>query len=290
MAKQKEPKIDKEFEAFLPYCSPEERSELRKSIVDDGIREPLIVWEETGILVDGHRRYDIATELKMKYRYEVRSFKDREEVLAWMAANQLMRRNLTDEQRSYYRAKEYLNAKKNKAENLPKTPSDDLPKAQNELLANTAENIGKKHNVSAATIKRDVAFAKAVDVSPDKDKILAGTSGKTKAEVIKSAPLFCDRCTRISPVKKCPMCAELRKSKKKPKKLKSGQAVYDWSAAEKAIGVVVRIPDAIAKGYPSENKGEDHKQAILLLEPFVEHMADWKKKLLKEIGNGEKDS
>ncbi len=56
-------------------------------------------------------------------------------------------------------------------------------KVQNELLiGETAKRIAEEHGVSAATIRRDAEFAKAVDTLPPKEKeeVLSGKSGKSK--------------------------------------------------------------------------------------------------------------
>ena len=49
-------KIDNEFRDLIPALRPEELEGLEQSIKEDGCRDPLIIWEEEGILVDGHNR------------------------------------------------------------------------------------------------------------------------------------------------------------------------------------------------------------------------------------------
>jgi hypothetical protein len=46
--------IDPEFLALIPPLSATERQGLEASILAEGCRDPLIVWEEKNILVDGH--------------------------------------------------------------------------------------------------------------------------------------------------------------------------------------------------------------------------------------------
>ena len=248
MAKAKEPKLDEEFMFLLPPQTVEERAALRQSVIDEGIREPLVVWKETGVLVDGHNRFDVAKELKIPCKYVVKSFKDRAAVIEWIVQNQLGRRNLTPEKLSYFRGKQYLAVKKTQGgeqvDNLTECPP----------AGPTSVALAEKHNVSEKTIRRDAAFAAAVDASPDKAEILAGTSGKSKAEVIAAAPLHCERCSRIGPVKDCPKCKELgnRKAKKAPKPPKSGEVIYDWKTHDAELGRVVRSADKIAARYPGE--------------------------------------
>lgn len=294
MAKAKEPKLDEEFMFLLPPQTVEERASLRKSISDEGIREPLVVWQETGILVDGHNRYDVAKELKIPCRYVVKSFKDRAAVIEWIVQNQLGRRNLTPEKLSFFRGKEYLALKKS----VGHGQVDNLTS----LNGSTAEHLAEKHNVSEKTIRRDAEFAAAVDASPDKAEILAGTSGKSKAEVIAAAPLHCERCARIGPVKDCPKCKELgnRKAKKAPKPPKSGEVIYDWKAHDTELGRVVRSADKIAVRYPGEkfaagtfnftpefrrfvecNEGNDHEKFARLLDMLVKASKAIQKRVTK---------
>ena len=74
----------------------------------------------------------------------------------WIYRNQLGRRNLTEQEASYYRGKLY------EAQKLS-CGGDRRSKAQNELLKNTAEQIGKEYGVSKDTVKRDEQFSQAVD-------------------------------------------------------------------------------------------------------------------------------
>ena len=53
--------IDPEFKALIPPLSPDERTGLEKSILEEGCRDALVVWKGHNILVDGHTRYEICT-------------------------------------------------------------------------------------------------------------------------------------------------------------------------------------------------------------------------------------
>lgn len=86
--------VKDEFRALLPPLSADEFETLKKSILKEGIREPLLVWR--GILVDGHNRYKIATELNLPFEKKEITFESEEDVKVWMIDNQKGRRNLTD--------------------------------------------------------------------------------------------------------------------------------------------------------------------------------------------------
>jgi hypothetical protein len=89
------PIIDDEFRRLLPELAPEELAELEESVLEEGIRDPLILWQETGILLDGHNRLSIAQKHGLPYQTQELAFADREAARDWIINNQLGRRNLT---------------------------------------------------------------------------------------------------------------------------------------------------------------------------------------------------
>lgn len=56
-------KIDPEFQSLIPPLTAEERAGLEESIAREGVRDPLVVWIEQDILLDGHNRHEIASRL-----------------------------------------------------------------------------------------------------------------------------------------------------------------------------------------------------------------------------------
>lgn len=83
-----------------------------------------------------------------------------------------MDRNSTPEELSYLRGKRYEAEKKPKGGNRG---NQHTPKGQNVPLPSTAEALAEEHGVDAKTIKRDAAFARAVDTVAD-----AGKNGVTQ--------------------------------------------------------------------------------------------------------------
>lgn len=183
-----------ELETLLPSLSSEEKAELHRSIEAEGVRDNLLVWrtvqdgQEARILIDGHNRYRI-TETLGRPVSELPTadigFADMEEAKTWIIANQLMRRNMPDEQRAYFRAAMYEAIKGQRGGNRKS-------KAQNEPLIGAgetaAEKVAHQCNVSVSTIKRSAAFAKRVDALPLAEKI-AVLAGKMKLpRAAKSTP------------------------------------------------------------------------------------------------------
>jgi ParB-like chromosome segregation protein Spo0J len=148
--------IDPEFLALIPPLSATERQGLEASILAEGCREPLIVWEEKNILVDGHNRYEICTAHGIGFQVVTRSFPDRASVMDWMIDNQLSRRNLPPMLLRYLRGKRYLLEKQ-------QGKRHDLTSAQIEQKLTTDRKLAKQYGVSASTIRRDASFAHDVD-------------------------------------------------------------------------------------------------------------------------------
>jgi len=90
--------IDPEFKALIPPLPDEEHAALEQSILRDGCRDALVVWN--GILVDGHNRYEICNRIGKAFRtVPLERVDSRERAMAWMIDNQLARRNVSDLQR-----------------------------------------------------------------------------------------------------------------------------------------------------------------------------------------------
>ena len=89
--------INEELKNLLPPLSAEEYAGLEGSILADGCLSPLIVWN--GILVDGHKRYEICVKHKIPFSHRDICFGDLNEAKFWAWKHQEHRRNLTPYQR-----------------------------------------------------------------------------------------------------------------------------------------------------------------------------------------------
>jgi hypothetical protein len=193
--------VDPEFKAYLRMLTEDEQAQLLASLLRDGCRDPLVVWDETGILVDGHHRKELCEANEIGFSVVRKSFANREAALAWIQSTQLGRRNLTPAAYAYELGRK-LEAEKGKR------GGDRKSKAQVEPLISagknghaskpkggTAARIAKEHNISPATVKRMGIAAKAVDRlggpgSMAGRKILRGDAGMsaTAAMLILDAP------------------------------------------------------------------------------------------------------
>lgn len=148
---------DPEFKSFMASSTPEERERLKRQIERDGeCRDALVVWKEQRILIDGLTRYDICRELDLPYVIKLLSFASREEVKEWIISNQMARRNLHDEAKSYYRGTEY-NWRKQQGKRTGRSSG------QSGQKSSTAKEMAQELKSDERTIRRDGKFAEALD-------------------------------------------------------------------------------------------------------------------------------
>ena len=179
--------IKDEFKKLIPALSVEEFKQLEQNCLAEGIREKIITWN--GFIIDGHNRFEIATRWNLEYESETKRFKDENEVKEWMINNQLGRRNLTNEQKSYLIGKRYENEKQKQG------TRNDLTLGQNVPMLSTAVKISEEVGVSDKQVKRNEQFAQGVDKMSNelKQQVLQGNSNVNKSDIqliSKAEPTF----------------------------------------------------------------------------------------------------
>ncbi|MEO1652455.1 MAG: hypothetical protein AAFU64_02825 [Bacteroidota bacterium] len=164
---KKKIKIKEELKDFIPPLSPEEFARLEENILLEGCRDALILWKEGNnyILVDGHNRLRICQHHQLDFKIEVKDFPDLPAVQEWMIINQLGKRNLSENAKSYLRGKQYGQEKQ-------QGKRSDLTSGQNVQKLETREKLAKEYKVSAKTIQRDEKYALAIDRLAQQDNQL----------------------------------------------------------------------------------------------------------------------
>lgn len=94
--------IDQEFRDLIPPLSAAEKAELRAGLIQaKRAISPLVIWrapDRANVLIDGHNRYEICTELGLPFETTVLDLPDRTAVKRWIFEHQIARRNLTPDQ------------------------------------------------------------------------------------------------------------------------------------------------------------------------------------------------
>lgn len=254
--------IDKEFAGLCPDLTTEEAAQLEASISSDGCRDEIVVWaNHKDTILDGHHRYEICERLGKTFKTTALRFDSREECIEWIVANQLGRRNLTEEQKSYLRGKRYQAEKQSQG--------GDRASGQNVHLPKTAEKLAEEYDVDEKTIRRDEAFAEAVDTIAEvqgpeaKAAILAGES-LGKAATVKAAKL-----------PKAKM-AKAVKTGELPKPTKPGQQTYNpeqFKTVYEYLGHALPKIGALNRVHPTKFYG----QAENSIKDAMQAVDDWKK-------------
>jgi DNA modification methylase len=91
--------INPELKSLIYPLSSEEYELLEKSIIDDGCRDALILWNKT--IVDGHNRYEICLKHNILFNTTQKEFENIEYAKEWIIINQFGRRNINDYERAH---------------------------------------------------------------------------------------------------------------------------------------------------------------------------------------------
>lgn len=237
--------IDKEFSTLLAPLTREERDGLEREIKADGCREALVVWRENGklILLDGHNRLDICRKHSLTYRTtEKAKIKSRDDARNFIIVNQLSRRNLTEEQKSFLRGQQYI------AEKMGQHRPEKRPQNGAVNTGRTRERLAKQHNVSRNTIERDADFAAAVDVvakntgEETRNAILTGELKLPKQEVVKLATLPAEKQVEAVAAGRDAIKQAVAQADRTPSVAANGKTPVGVIRANEAIDCLKRIP------------------------------------------------
>lgn len=189
--------IDNEFRELVRPLLKDEYLTLESNLLADGCRDPITVWN--GVIVDGHNRYEICTRHHIPFSTVTHDFSSREEAIAWICANQLGRRNISEETRKYligkrYEAEKIISYRKNSKganqytpepdeENLPYETYDSTQRSKQVQPATdplrTSERLAAEYHLAHGTVEKYGTYSKALDKIAQKDpsmmpRILSG--------------------------------------------------------------------------------------------------------------------
>ena len=174
--KPKKLKIDEGFKNLIRPLYQQEYLQLEANILADGCRNPITVWN--GVIIDGHNRYEICTRHGIPFEVDEMDFECREEAIAWICANQLGRRNLTNETRKFligmqYESEKIVNQRRNISGRNQFTPEDPtLPYetfnptevlGKTAIRNTTAQAIAESNHISHGTVEKYAVYTRALE-------------------------------------------------------------------------------------------------------------------------------
>ena len=197
-------KIDEDFKRLIPPLSADEFNQLESNIRKDGCRDALVTWNN--IIVDGHNRYEICTKHKIPFAMDTRKFGNKEEAVSWICANQLGRRNISEETRRYLIGKRYEMEKtiggRNQFIEQDARPQNGTKHNPDKYLMRTRERLGAEYHIGYNTVTRYADYANALDVIvgvvPEfHKKVMSGEIKVTQDRIIRIAALSAHEIKRI---------------------------------------------------------------------------------------------
>jgi len=236
--------LEKEFKDLIPKISLDEYKRLEESILEEGVRDRIVVWEKDGkkTILDGHNRYNICQEHGIDFKIKKMKFKNKYEVVDWICRNQLGRRNSSSEQKAYLIHKMYENEKKKSAGN----PHTKKVNGATVAPLKTRKKIAEKTKVSERSVDAAHKYGKAVDTvhesGLDRNEILAGEVDATQKDIIELGNL--DKNDRKETIKQV---------NDENKKIKD---ILKEKKAKESISKTVEISKKVEKSPPEIHKME----------------------------------
>lgn len=257
-------KVNEEFKRLIPALSNEEFTQLERNILQDGIRDAIVVWNDT--IIDGHNRFAIAQKHGLEFRTESKQFDTEGDVKEWMIMHQFGRRNLSSYQRSVLALQ-----------------LEDVFKAKaKENLVLSGENFGKGTQISANPIIEKVEtrkeLAKVANVSHDtiaKVKVIqAVASPEVKAQLSTGEVSINQAYKEIKKEEKATLLVE-RKEREVQEATEIKPKIDEYNVQLGQVWKLGRHTLICGSAYESDIK---EATAIITDPPYgIDYQADWKK-------------
>ncbi len=168
--------VNEELKAYIDPLTPDELDALERSIVAEGCRDALVLWND--LLIDGHNRYAICQKHGLPFNtVQATQFKNMDDVHLWMIDQHLGRRSVSDFQRGVLalRKREIIATRRSAAAPAVMAAKADAPQAEGE-----APWEGETDPVVAAAL---ASVAKVPDEALDTREALARVARLSSSQV-----------------------------------------------------------------------------------------------------------
>lgn len=179
-------KVKQEYLELVPRAKRSDYQSLKNSIKENG-QQVAIICNQDGIILDGHTRFQVCEELRIKPKFIIKQFNDSEKEREFVVTANLARRHLTLFERAEICFNFYKKLRDNRyersAENNHKTRSGlqekrDPTDHSNRLLPKFASMIG-----TTASVAHQIVFC--IEHADEQTKQLLRTEKRTARSVYK---------------------------------------------------------------------------------------------------------
>lgn len=205
-------RIEKEFKNLIRPLKREEYIQLEDNILNEGCRDPIVVWHYT--IIDGHNRYEICKRHQIPFHILEMEFECKEAAIAWICANQLGRRSITDETRKFligmqYESEKIVHARKNmdgiNQYSAPDAKGRSVKQVQMTPPTGhmTAQKIAEENHISPGTVQKYAVYTRALEQIGNKaptlvPKILSGEYKISHKNVMALADMTSEEIKKVS--------------------------------------------------------------------------------------------
>ena len=157
------PIIDQKFRLLKYHFVPTDTSSLEADICKNGCLSPILIWN--GIIIDGHKRFDICTRFHIPYKLESINFDSRENAICYICTDELKNYDLTSVARNYLIGKLFEARKVISKRYAQQERKDSVPKLGRPVNFSfqNAIDIGNEYNISHNTVYKYGIYTKALD-------------------------------------------------------------------------------------------------------------------------------
>ena len=157
--------VNPDLKAYIDPLTPDEHEALERSILSEGCRDALVLWND--VLIDGHNRYGICQKHGLPFQtVQNPHFQSMEDVHLWMIDQHLGRRSVSDFQRGVLalRKREIQTARRSRflatapapedvaADETLTTPPSDNPAVPTPRPLHSREDIAKAARLSSSQV------------------------------------------------------------------------------------------------------------------------------------------
>lgn len=260
--------VDEEFRKLIRPLTPQELGLLEANLIADArCTDPLVIWAEQSILLDGHHRIEIATARDIPYKVVRINLPDRDAAIRWIEDHQLGKRNVDEADR---------NNVKERRERV----------AAAKLAGESNRSIADKEGVSEHTIRKDAEATGAKYTAP---ATATGKDGKTRpSRAARTGQNFTPPPPKLPKGERLPgddTDSEKAARKSRKSDTKNG-AVFGWKDFNKTFSQLILYVDKLGKIYKKHNSPD----ADVLRKRLVDwkgQMKDWYGRLSKQAAPDE---